>query len=200
MIFGIVAGRLTADPQTKQGQQNSTFTTFSIAVNHGKKDGVEQSTFVNCIANGKTGELIAQYFKKGNKLAVGAEIKEQTYNDKKSIHADVLKIDWQASESTQQPANNGQQQQSAPPAQQQGYGVPQQNGYQQQPGYGAPPQQPGYGAPPAQQGYQQPPQQQYQQQPAPQQQAPWAAQQQTPQNTYANPELPFNAPPGNRPF
>lgn len=63
MIFGTISGRLTGDPQVKQGN-NGPFTTFSVAVNHGKKENVEQVTFVECTANGKTGEFIAQRFKR----------------------------------------------------------------------------------------------------------------------------------------
>ncbi|MCM0758075.1 single-stranded DNA-binding protein [Sporomusa sphaeroides DSM 2875] len=187
MIFGTLSGRLTADPQVKQGN-NGNFTTFSVAVNHGKKDGVDQATFVDCTANGKTGELIAQRFKKGNVFSGPAEFRIREYESNgqknKSLSATVSMIDWQASQPT--PQDQNQQPAAQPP--QQGYAAPptgyaqQPSGYPPQPGYGAPPagyQQPaqgyaqppaqGYGAPP--QGYQQPPQGQPPMQQPPQQYA-----------------------------
>jgi len=167
MITGTLSGRLTADPQVHQGN-NGNFTSFSVAVNHGKKNDVEQVTFVDCTSNGKTGELIAQRFKKGNVFSGPAvfSIREYESNGQKNkaLSANVSMIDWQASQPTPQDQNAA----AAPP---QGYAQPP-AGYQQ-PGYGAPPapqygqppQQgfgtpsaPGYGAPP--QNYGQPPQQQ----------------------------------------
>ena len=209
MIFGNISGRLTNDPQVKQGN-NSPFTTFSIAVNHGKKDNVEQVTFVECTANGKTGEFIAQRFKKGNVFSGPAEFRLREYESNgqknKSLTATISMIDWQASQPTPQDQTAPQQQSAPPdqnrppqqgygqPPQQQGYGAPQQGygappaqqGYQQPPqGYNQPPQQPqvGYQQPPQQQGYSQPqgaPQQQPVPQYAPQQPAPWAQQQSPP--------------------
>jgi single-stranded DNA-binding protein len=135
MIFGTISGRLTADPQVKQGQ-NSTFTTFSIAVNHSN----DQVTFVDCTANGKTGEFIAQRFKKGNVFSGPAELRMREYESngqkRQSLSATVSMIDWQASQPTPQEQNQAPTQ-----------------GYPPQPGYGAPPV--GYGAPSQ---YGQPPQ------------------------------------------
>jgi single-stranded DNA-binding protein len=170
MIFGNISGRITADPQVKQGN-NSNFTTFSIAVNHGKKDNVEQVTFVDCTANGKTGEFIAQRFKKGDIFSGPAELRLREYESNgqknKVLSATVTMIDWQASQPTQQdqaaPQQQPPQNYSQPPQQgygapPQGYQQPQQNGYQQPPqGYQQPPAQPQQGFYP--QGGQQAPQQ-----------------------------------------
>ena len=69
-----LAGNLTADPETKQGKKEP-FVTFSIAI-----DGRNQDvTFANCVAFGKTGELIAKYFTKGKPIFV-----EATYTTRKS--------------------------------------------------------------------------------------------------------------------
>ena len=142
MITGTLSGRLTADPQVHQGQ-NSNFTSFSVAVNHGKKNDVEQVTFVDCTANGKTGELIAQRFKKGNVFAGPAVFSMREYESngqkKQSLSAAISMIDWQAS----QPAPQEQTAAAPAPAPTPGYAAP-------PTGYGAPlvPPAPGYGAPP----------------------------------------------------
>lgn len=162
MIFGNISGRLTSDPQVKQGN-NSNFTTFSIAVNHGKKDHVEQVTFVECTANGKTGEFIAQRFKKGNVFSGPAELKLREYESNgqknKALSASISMIDWQASQPTPQDQTNSApntappQHNNQPP--QQGYGAPPQYNNQPPQGYHQPPQQ-GYGNAPVPGGYQQP--------------------------------------------
>lgn len=115
MIFGSVIGRLTADPQIKQGQ-NSTFVTCSVAVNHGKKDGVDQTTYVDLTANGNTGDLIAKHFKKGNTLAVQAELRMRTYNDKNYLHGNVALVDFNGSQSSQQNQGSAGSTPPAPPS------------------------------------------------------------------------------------
>ncbi|WP_333595384.1 single-stranded DNA-binding protein [Anaerospora hongkongensis] len=152
MITGTLSGRLTADPVVRQGQ-NSNFTTFSVAVNHTN----DQTTFVDCTASGKTGELIVERFKKGNIFSGPAVFQMREYDSngqkKQQLSATVSMIDWQAS----QPTPKDQQATQQPP---QGYNQPANgyasNGYPPQHSNGHPPagqyhQQP-YGAPPAPQG------------------------------------------------
>lgn len=131
MITGTLSGRLTADPTVRQGQ-NGNFTTFSVAVNHGKKDNVDQVTYVDCSANGKTGELVAEHFKKGNVFSGPAEFRMREYESngqkKQQLSATISMVDWNASQTTPK------EQQAAPapaPA---------------QPAWGAPPPTAGYAA------------------------------------------------------
>lgn len=157
MITGTLSGTITADPVARQGQ-NGNFTTFSVAVNHNK----EKTTFVDCTANGKTGELIVEHFKKGNTFSGPAVFQMNEYESngqkKQVLAAAISMIDWQASRTT--PKDQQQQAAQQPP---QGYNQHNQpansypsNGYPQQPANGQspagqyPPQP--YGAPPAPQG------------------------------------------------
>lgn len=143
MITGTLSGRITADPVVRQGQSGN-FTTFSIAVNHTK----EQTTFVDCTANGKTGELVIEHFKKGNVFSGPAVFQMREYESngqkKQQLSATVSMIDWQASQTTPKDQAPAQQ----PP---QGYNQPP-TGY---PPAGYPPQQT-VGYPPAGQYPQQP--------------------------------------------
>lgn len=60
-----LAGNLTATPEVKEGKK-APFVTFGIAIN-----GLNQEVnFANCVAFGKTGELIAKYFTKGKPIFV----------------------------------------------------------------------------------------------------------------------------------
>ena len=117
MISAHITGNLTRDPEVKQGQ-GGNFTTFDIAVNSKDGGGNKEVTYVGCTANGKTGELVAQYFKKGNTLSIVATLKLRSWTDntggkRTELSASTLMIDWEASQSSQPT-----QQQAAPPAQQ----------------------------------------------------------------------------------
>lgn len=119
MITGTLSGTITADPVARQGQ-NGNFTTFSVAVNHNK----EKTTFVDCTANGKTGELIVEHFKKGNTFSGPAVFQMNEYESngqkKQVLAATVSMIDWQASRTT--PKDQQQQQTAQQPPQ--GYNQP----------------------------------------------------------------------------
>lgn len=61
-------GNLTADAVTREAHNNTSFTTFKIAVNRRYKDK-EDTTFVSCILGGNTANL-TPYLTKGKKIAV----------------------------------------------------------------------------------------------------------------------------------
>ena len=77
----ILIGRLTKDPELKfaPGTGNAV-TRFTLAVNrHMKK---EEADFINCVAFGKAGEVIAQYLTKGRSLAITGNIRTGSYDAK----------------------------------------------------------------------------------------------------------------------
>lgn len=83
-----LTGRLTKDPELKTGSK--TYCRFTLAVNRVmKKDEVD---FINCVAFGKTAELLEKYIKKGNKLGVVGRLQIGTYekNGEKRTTADVM--------------------------------------------------------------------------------------------------------------
>lgn len=205
-------GNLTNDPEVKQ-HDGKSFTSFSIAENFGKEK--DQVHYFRCSAGGKQGELIASSCKKGHKLTVlSGQLKASLYTNPQGQSSVQLNV-YVNSFAFCEPFNAQEHQQAAPPAQnrppQPGYAQPPQQQYAQPPqGYTAPP------AAPVPQYTTDPQGNQYQlvngawqmirpaAAPDPQQPAPWGQPQQPApqgqQHTYANPELPFNAPPGNRPF
>ena len=78
-------GRLGRDPETKffQGSENSV-TEFSIALDKGKnKDGTDRgAVWLTCKAWNKTGTLIADYFKKGQMIALQGSLDQEDWADK----------------------------------------------------------------------------------------------------------------------
>ncbi len=81
-----IIGRLTADPLLKTIPSGQNVCSFSLATNRTwtGKDGTkqEESQFHNCVAWGKTAELITQYMKKGSELFVEGRIQTRSWDDK----------------------------------------------------------------------------------------------------------------------
>lgn len=65
-------GNLTEDPEVKTKRERS-FTLFTVAVQDGYGDK-KQTFFFDCVAGGKTGENIAQYFEKGKPICVEGKL------------------------------------------------------------------------------------------------------------------------------
>lgn len=74
----VLLGRLTKDPELRYAQGNGTAVCkFTLAVARPfKKD---ETDFINCVAFGKTGETIAQYFTKGRQIALVGNIRTGSY-------------------------------------------------------------------------------------------------------------------------
>ena len=82
----ILVGRLTKDPETRvsQGDNGTTITRFSIAVNRRfkNKEGVYEADFPNCVCYGKTAEFVDQYFKKGMAIGITGRLVTGSYTNK----------------------------------------------------------------------------------------------------------------------
>ena len=78
MNKAIIVGRLTKDPELKYTPNGGTaICRITVAVARAfKKD---ETDFINCIAFGKTGETIAQYFAKGRQIALAGNIRTGSY-------------------------------------------------------------------------------------------------------------------------
>lgn len=90
MNLVILTGRLTRDPELKFGQSGKAYSKFALAVtNPFKKD---EADFINCVAFGKTAELIGEYLRKGSKAAVNGRLQMNKYevNGEKRTSYDVL--------------------------------------------------------------------------------------------------------------
>ena len=100
-------GRLTRDPEMKFAQGNGmAITRFSIAVNRKMKKG--EADFINCVAFGKTGEAIAQYVTKGNRLLVNGSIQTGSYENKEGIRVNTTDIIVNNFEFIEKSENRGQ--------------------------------------------------------------------------------------------
>ena len=86
-------GNIVRDPELKYAAGSGTAVSrFTVAVKRQfKKD---ESDFINCIAFGKTAETIAQYFVKGNKIAIIGHIQTGSYEkDGKKVYTTDIIVD-----------------------------------------------------------------------------------------------------------
>lgn len=69
-------GRVTKDIELKKTQSSKSVVTFTLAVRKDK----DNSDFISCVAWNKTAELLSQYVKKGDRLAVCGRIQTRNYD------------------------------------------------------------------------------------------------------------------------
>lgn len=82
----MILGNLTRDPELRQTPGGQSVCSFSIATNRTFKNkaGEQQKEveYHNIVAWGKTGELIAQYMKKGSQLLVEGRLQTRSWEAK----------------------------------------------------------------------------------------------------------------------
>ena len=92
----ILMGNLTRDIEMRTTPSGQTVANFSLAVSRSWKgqDGQtqEQTSFINCVAWGKPGEIIAQYVKKGDALLVSGRLDQRSYDDKDGNKRQAIEV------------------------------------------------------------------------------------------------------------
>lgn len=78
-----IMGRLTKDVELRTAQAGNEFGVFTVAVDNYKgKDKEKTVDYFDCIAGGKAGVFINQYFHKGDGIVVHGEMHRSEYQDK----------------------------------------------------------------------------------------------------------------------
>lgn len=82
----ILIGRLTKDPEVRSTTSGQTVTSISVATSRSWKDQAgqkqEKTEFHNVVAWAKRGEVIAQYFTKGQEIFVEGHLETRNWDDK----------------------------------------------------------------------------------------------------------------------
>lgn len=82
----VLMGNLTRDPEVRSLQNGQSVTNFGLAVNRTWRDQdgntQENVSFIDCVAWGKAGEIIAQYVQKGRPLLVSGRLDQRSWEDK----------------------------------------------------------------------------------------------------------------------
>ncbi|MEN6384596.1 MAG: single-stranded DNA-binding protein [Phycisphaerales bacterium] len=82
------AGNITKDIELRTTQSGKKVASFSIAINEGK----DKTMFLNCVAWDKTGELLAEYCAKGDRLSGSGKIDVRKYNDNDGVTKYVTEV------------------------------------------------------------------------------------------------------------
>ena len=85
-------GNLVKDPDLKYASgKDMGISRFTIAVGRRKKG---ETDFINCVSFGKQAEVIAQYFQKGDKIAIVGHIQTGSYEkDGKKVYTTDIIVD-----------------------------------------------------------------------------------------------------------
>lgn len=103
----ILIGRLTKDPQLRFGAGSGTAVVrFTVAVTRAMKR--DEADFINCIAFGKLGETIAQYFTKGRQIAISGNIRTGSYDAKEGTKRYTTDVVVESFEFVSSDKQNGQ--------------------------------------------------------------------------------------------
>ena len=79
----VLMGNLTRDPETRTTPSGQSVTSFGLAVNRtwrGQDGSTQESvSYIDCVAWGKPGEIIAQYLQKGRALLVSGRLEQRSW-------------------------------------------------------------------------------------------------------------------------
>lgn len=70
-------GRLAKDPELKYSQSGKAYCRFTLAV--AREFNRDETDFLDCVAWNKTAETIAEYLRKGKKIAVHGRLETGSY-------------------------------------------------------------------------------------------------------------------------
>lgn len=91
----VLIGRLVKDPELRHTQNGQSIANFSIANNRSYSVSGERrefTSFFNCIAWGKLGEIIVQFCKKGKQIAVDGRLQQRSWEDQNGNKRSTVEI------------------------------------------------------------------------------------------------------------
>lgn len=89
----ILMGRLTRDPELRHTQNNTPVASFTLAIDRRKgSNGERQTDFIDCVAWGRQGEFVKQWFAKGVMAIVVGRIQSRNWEDKNGSKRTTIEI------------------------------------------------------------------------------------------------------------
>lgn len=91
----ILMGRLTRDPEIRfsNSQNPVAIANFSLAVNRRyKRDGEPEADFFDCVAFGKTAEVLEKYVTKGTQIGIVGHLQSRTWDDKEGRKRKTIEV------------------------------------------------------------------------------------------------------------
>ena len=106
----ILTGRITKDLEIKYTTEKTAVVSYQLAVRKTKTDAY----FINCVAYGKTAELLNQYCKKGSSINLIGSIRTRNYDDKDGKRVYITEVVVEEIEFASQPKQEQQQDNELP--------------------------------------------------------------------------------------
>ena len=92
----MLMGRLVRDPDLRYLPSNTAVVSLSIAINRRWKnqagESQEETTYLDAESFGKQGEVINQYFRKGDPIFIEGRIKQDVWQDRDGNNRSKLKV------------------------------------------------------------------------------------------------------------
>lgn len=90
----ILMGRLVSDPELKTTGNNTSVTSFSIAVdrNYVKSGEERKADFFNIVCWRNTAEFVCRYFGKGSLIAIDGQLQSRSYVAKDGTNRTVVEV------------------------------------------------------------------------------------------------------------
>ena len=83
----MILGRLTKEPELKEGKNGMLYVFFTLA----SRNFAEKTAFINCIAFERTASIIEKYAKKGSRISVKGYI--DTVRNKDGNSYNIVKVE-----------------------------------------------------------------------------------------------------------
>ncbi len=90
----ILMGRLTADPELRRTQNNTSVTSFTLAVNRSfaRQGEQAQTDFIDVVAWSATAEFVSKWFRKGMLVAVAGRLQTRSYEDRQGNKRKAVEV------------------------------------------------------------------------------------------------------------
>lgn len=90
----VLAGRPTRDLELKSINSGISVCSFTLAVdrNFKSRSGEREADFINCVAWGKTAEVMSSYVKKGSVIGIDGRIQTRSYDNRDGQRVYVTEV------------------------------------------------------------------------------------------------------------
>ena len=90
----VLAGRLVKDPELKPTESGVAFCVFTLAADNRlrESDGKRGTIFIDCRVFGKQAETLAQFARKGSKIAVDGSLNQRAFERKDGSLGKVIEV------------------------------------------------------------------------------------------------------------
>ena len=87
-------GRIVRDPDVRYNSEQMAIARFTIAIDRTPKNGKKEADYPNCVAFGKTAEVIEKYCTKGKQVGITGRITTGSYEkDGQKVYTTTVAVD-----------------------------------------------------------------------------------------------------------